>query len=163
MVILVLINFLFISLLIRFILKKEIQRKNLYLVFILFYFSNQCLANYLFWYFECNFCGYKDGQLIFRFFDFKPVFMSAFIFIIQGLLIDLTLRFLRKFDCFNPEIKQKQKNKEKELNFKSKVRNLIILYQNKSLEELKDISANENWTLEARTAAKKILNRESNF
>lgn len=163
MLILVVINFLVISLMIRFMLHEKVQRKNLYLIFPLFYFLNQCLANYLFWYLDCYFCGYKDGQLIFRFFDFIPIFMSASIFIMQGLFIDFTLRFIRKFEYFDPVLKQKRKNKEKELNFESKVNDLVTLYQNKSLEDLKDISADENWTLEARTAAKKILNRESNF
>lgn len=146
-------NITFIIVLIRMILHNLIQRKHLYFIFILFYFSNQSVSNYLLWYLDCNFCGYKDGQLFFRFLDFKPVLITSLIFLIQGLIIDFIVRFLRKFQFFDPIINRQRKDKEKELNFESKVNDLIAQYQNKSLEELKDIEESEKWTVEARKAA----------
>jgi hypothetical protein len=82
--------------LVRSIKYNKITKKTLFIVYGIFYLINHSLINYLYWWYECDFCGYKDGQLFFRFFGIVPNTLASFIFLIQGILVDLYLMKFKK-------------------------------------------------------------------
>lgn len=147
-------------LLIRFIKFKQVSKMRLFLIFGIFYLLNHSLINYVYWWYDCNFCGYKDGQLFFSFFDVIPTTISSLIFLFQGIMIDCCLILFKKFHLFEGKSKEDLQKivLEKQNLFEAKVNSLIEIHKNSSLKELEKIAANKNWTLEAREAAKRIIN-----
>lgn len=139
-----------------FIKNNQISKISLTIIFIFFYLLNHSFADYLYWQFECNFCGAKDGQLIFRFFDLKSNTLASSIFLIQGIVIELLFFLFKKLKIFNDEDSPSIEN-----NYESKVDYFVELHKEKSIPELEKIINNPEWTLEAREAMKRILESKS--
>ena len=134
----------------RFLKYNDPTKKNGILIFIVFYLLNQSLGNYLYWWYDCNFCGYKDGQVFFRVFELKPILMTSVIFLLQGIAVDIYLIKFRK------GVQIKQGNIKHQIDT-MKVKELILLHQELSITELNQIIDNPGWTIEAKEAARQIL------
>lgn len=134
----------------RFLKYNDPTKKNGILIFIIFYLLNQSTVNYLYWWYDCDFCGYKDGQVFFRVFELKPILLTSAIFLLQGIAVDIYLIKFRK------GVQIKQGNIKHQIDT-MKVKELILLHQELSITELNQIIDNPGWTIEAKEAARQIL------